>query len=177
MEIQFFYDVESARKSIGILRPFAVDVPAAMRFRYPREFLAEGCDFSSVLESDEGNYDPSGMRDSLVRLWKKRRASILKSLETYCKKSGLPLREEYFCSMTFYGPYGFYDLPDTVFVNVAMGKDALFLFETMLHELLHVVLCDQLESKDYIDREKLVDNTFVEIWGEELPLYEKQFPE
>lgn len=177
MEIRFFYDVASVRKSIGILRPFAVDVPAAMRFRYPREFFTEGGDFSLVLESDEGNYDPSGMRDALVRLWKKRRVSILKSLETYCKKSGLPLHEEYFCSMTFYGPYGFYDLPDTVFVNVAMRKDVSFLFETMLHELLHIVLRDQLENREYVDREKLVDNTFVEIWGKEFPLYEKQFPE
>ena len=58
-----------------------------------------------------------------------------------------------------------------------MGKGAEFLFETMLHELLHLVLSDRLEALSYIEREKLVDDTFVEIWGGEFPSYEKQFPE
>jgi len=41
------------------------------------------------------------------------------------------LHKEYSCFMTFYGSYRFYELPRSVFLNVAMGKDAEFLFETM----------------------------------------------
>ncbi len=177
MEIRFFYDTKSVQKSVDILRPFAGHVPASMRFRYPEKLLEGGDIASAVLKADEDAYNPSKMRDALAHLWEEKKNVVLDSLMVYCERNNLSLYEEYFCALTFYGPYGFYELPDTVFLNVAMEKDADFLFETMLHELLHIVLGNQLESMEYMDREKLVDDTFVEIWGSEFPLYEKQFPE
>lgn len=177
MDIRFEYDAESVRRGVDILRPFAVDVSKTMRFRYPGELLEGGADISSMIENDERRYDASGMKDLLSHLWREKKDVLSNALAAYCETNDILLREEYFCAMTFYGSYGFYELPGNIFLNVALGKDVEFLFETMLHELLHIVMNDQLESLLYVEREKLVDDTFVAIWGSEFPLYEKQFSE
>ncbi|OIQ02304.1 MAG: hypothetical protein COZ86_03700 [Candidatus Moranbacteria bacterium CG_4_8_14_3_um_filter_41_13] len=173
MEIYFEYNDESVRRSIDILRPFLPGIPESMHFRYPEELLA-GKDNSSVIENDDHLYDASNMKNALAYLWREKRNVLSNALVAYCEKGGISLYEEYSCAMTFYGPYGFYELPCNIFLNVAMGKDVEFLFETMLHELLHIVLNNQLENLPYVEREKMVDNTFVKIWGDEFPSYEKQ---
>lgn len=173
MEIYFEYNDKSVRRSIDILRPFLSDMPRVMPFRYPEELL-NGKDNSLVIEDDNHLYNASNMKNALVHLWREKKNVILNALVSYCEKGGISLCEEYSCVVTFYGPYGFYELPNSIFLNVAMGKDVEFLFETMLHELLHIVLNDQLEDLLYVEREKMVDNTFVKIWGDEFPSYRKQ---
>ncbi len=76
------------------------------------------------------------------------------------------------CFLTFYGPHGYFDAPNTVYVNIAMGTSAFWL-ETILHEAIH--LC--IQSKKFLEHENeesFVDDMFISSFGSIFPDYTRQ---
>lgn len=72
------------------------------------------------------------------------------------KKYG-KLRSKYICIMTPYGPQGYYNPPNTIVVSIKLNKNS-DIFETIVHELIHLILYDRLKSFSYKKREKTVDD-------------------
>ena len=79
----------------------------------------------------------------------------------------------YLCVITPYGPYGFYRTPDTIFVNVSKRNVEQW-FETLFHEMLHLILFEETQNKPWQESERIIDQTFVRVFGGLFPKYQVQ---
>ncbi len=143
---------------------------AQMVFRMPPRIVTPAHIFCDVWR-----YHPIRRVAALRALWRERASHIVPPLRRYCAQRGIALGKEYRCFVTFYGPYGFYDLPRTIYVSVANDRSEEFLLETALHELLHIILRTVGERFcTHIDEERAVDALFRALWGDVFPNYEVQ---
>jgi hypothetical protein len=108
--------------------------------------------------------------------WNKINVEILSILDNYINKQNLSIQNEFFCNLTVYGPYGYYNKPNTIFVNIGTDKKIEFSIETLVHELLHLALekDTSFSSKEQTEKEKVVDSIFVKIFGKYFTNYHIQ---
>ncbi len=78
------------------------------------------------------------------------------SINPIIKKHG-KLRSKYVCIMTPYGPQGYYNPPHTIIVSIKLNKISNIL-ETIMHELIHLILYEYLKRFSYRKQEKIIDN-------------------
>lgn len=76
----------------------------------------------------------------------------------------------YRCVPTFYGPYGYYYAPDTIYINITKGNSDEWI-ETLIHEILHLILSKEIKGMTHLEEERFIDATFVEHFGDIFPNY------
>jgi hypothetical protein len=97
----------------------------------------------------------------LEKKWKQIESTVFDHLLKYNKKEkALNFRKEYECLLSFYGCYGYYNFPNEIFINVDAKTE--FIIETIIHELIHLMVYKNTRTKSYEEIEKIVDKIFVD---------------
>jgi hypothetical protein len=112
------------------------------------------------LEAEEG----------IKRSWEKYTPGIIPKLITLSNGTQLG---KYRCVLTFYGPYGYYYTPDTIYINITKGNPDEWV-ETLVHEMLHLILAEKIMNMTHLEEERFIDATFVELFGDIFPNYKVQ---
>lgn len=172
MQIRFTDDPTELRESVDIAREFLDDESYRPKFfRYPFSDQDPEESVSVQIATDIVAFRPSLTTLVLQELWKVKGNELTSRLLVEAKRLGKKVRPEYTCVLTFYGPRGYYDPPETMYVNIAETPPETIL-ATLLHELLHLVFED--DHTDQLDDdvlEEYIDALFRGIWGDLFPGY------
>lgn len=172
----FIFDIETIEKSILITKSFLDDLKkSGMYYYFP--FTAEQLlDKDQVLKIIQQDIDKNNItlkKEELENFWDIKKEKIIDIINDFSVEKNLTLLPEYFCVLTPYGPYGYYHTPNIIFLNTNKGETE-FVIETALHEFLHLLLFETLSVMSDEGAEKLVDATFVKLFGEMFPNYKVQ---
>jgi len=78
----------------------------------------------------------------------------------------------YVCRVTMYGPSGYFEEPNIVYVNITIGNEE-FWMETVLYEILHLWIDQKEKDLPHEQREEYIDSMFLSLFGEMFPNYKK----
>lgn len=174
MEIIFDNSVKSIKESINIVKEFIPFLSkSGMYFYFP--FLLESDhiipDESKQIKKDLNSFDIAKAKNQLESFWMDHKKVIIPSLDSL--EIGKSINPAYTCVLTFYGPHGYYKIPNTVFINITKGTQE-FWAETLIHELLHLVLFRQTEGKSREEVEKIIDQKILDLFSRIFPNYQPQ---
>lgn len=131
-----------------------------------KEFLAQ-------IEKDEVKFLPKEKISKLTKALAKHDSEIAKGWNLIQQQNpAFKNNLEANVFLTFYGPHGYFEVPDKIYINIAMGNH-LFWLETILHEAIHL-LTQNHESSEHEVEESQVDDLFITAFGNLFPNYQKQ---
>lgn len=166
MPIIITSDIQKAREQVPTLTDFKKDLPSdRMYFRFPAELDIEG-DFRSV------NFQE---REKVVReVWEKKRGVVTETLGEIAAEYGLDKPQDIRAYLITLGPYGYFDPPNEVYVNI-WDAPVDHVLETIVHESLHILLAAKTEGMSYEETEKFIDSQFLRPQlAETFPNYQMQ---
>ncbi len=169
MNLIFCLSDECLLRSIFHAQQIARDAPKDLFMRLP-----ETDNYREDIVQQRSAYRMRERSDAVVALWKNVEQRVKESLKLHCEQNALPLRADYTVILTTYGPYGSYEAPETIYASVVHDKGALFTLETVLHELLHLILSEKTKHLSYAETERYVDKTFLSLWRGIFPQYRAQ---
>lgn len=151
MSISLHTDTGKAKEQLDTLDEFMTSLPSGgMYFRHP-EIVDIDADFGSSLFREKER--------AIREAWKGRQESIETAIAEVLREHGVSEATDIRCYLVALGPYGYYNAPDEVFVNIwdAAVESVL---ETIVHESLHLALTGKTASLSYEDAERLIDSQF-----------------
>ncbi|OGD32053.1 hypothetical protein A3C91_03960 [Candidatus Azambacteria bacterium RIFCSPHIGHO2_02_FULL_52_12] len=175
-QTQIVFSVENVLESVKIVAELYPDLrlnglyyyfPFTDEQLHAKEYVKE------QIKHDSRKIDIKSAAKELVQFWNNNKKQIQTALDIL-RNEGKIILSVYKCNLTFYGSYGYYYAPDTLFLNVSKGNSE-FWSETFLHELLHLVLYNEILSLPYNESEVIVDKIFIRLFGSMFPNYQKQF--
>lgn len=170
MKISINFSDEELLRSVKIVEDFLPYLTSqGMFFYFP--FTKTG-DREAVLKQinkDMMTYSPKVFLVKLENLWQELAPEILNRLSKFIVNSNEKIFTDYFCWLTMYGPYGYYDQPNKVYVNITKGNTE-FMIETMLHEIIHLIV-GQSSVNLSENIEGTVDALFAATFGDIFPNY------
>ncbi len=100
----------------------------------------------------------AGMTTKIEKEWRGKEKLLFKILEDL----GLKIKSSYNCYISFYGPQGQFQYPNTLDLRTATNKDIKEANETITHELIHLLIYNEAKKLklDYKETEKMVDSFF-----------------
>jgi hypothetical protein len=141
-----------------------------MYYYFPFSQNASTEDIKAQIKKDSVTFKIVEAEKNIKESWSKYAHSIIPKLSTLANGAHLG---RYRCALTFYGPYGYYYTPDTIYVNITKGTPDEWI-ETLLHELLHLIFSEKIESMEHLEEERFIDSTFVDLFGDIFPNYKVQ---
>lgn len=176
LETQIVFSTKNILESVKVVTGLYSDLLLQRVYYYfpftEEQLRAEEC-IQEQIERDSKKIDIKSAEKELIQFWDTHKTQIYLALNTL-RDEGKTILPIYKCNLTFYGSYGYYYTPDTIFLNIGKGKSE-FWAETLLHEFLHLVLYNELLNLPYSESEKIVDEMFVQLFGNIFPNYQKQF--
>jgi hypothetical protein len=177
MEIKIFSDIPHVQKSLEVVEEILPSLNSrGYYFYYPfNQSDSEDAILKQIrVDQKEKKYDKKV--ESFLKKWVKIERKILGELDKFIFDQKNDTVQELCCVLTMYGPYGYFYTPETIYVNLEQDKDIDFYVEVMLHESLHLILEKDAVylNKSYIDKERIVDQTFVSLFGRYFPNYKVQ---
>lgn len=174
MDINFIYNQREILNSARIVQSFTDDLKHSGMFCViPPEFLTDNSELKRDIKICEKRIKPLEIKRQLEKKWRMQGGNIIDTLKDYASTHCIHLHNEYKCVLTFYGPYGYYEMPDIIYLNISKGSYE-FMLETILHELLHLALEKELVNKSALEREDKIDKVFIELFGDIFPDYHVQ---
>ncbi len=171
--IDFSISINEIAESARITEEFIPFLEnSKMYFYYPFSGELNEHKLHEQIAEDSATFDLETAEKKMREEWNQHKEKIISLVQS---KSDIAdaMNNNFKCVLTFYGPYGYFYTPDTVFVNVTK-KEPTFWLETCLHEILHLVFESQDLDLSYEELEKKVDQSFVELFSEIFPQYETQ---
>jgi len=141
-----------------------------MYYYFPFSENADTDTIRTQIKKDSETFKYLEAEDGIKRSWEKYAPAIIPKLSSLTNNARL---NRYRCVLTFYGPYGYYYTPDTIYINVTKCSPDEWI-ETLLHEMLHLILAEQIAGLEHLDEERLIDKTFVDLFGDIFPNYQVQ---
>lgn len=175
-QTQVIFSTKNIIKSVDIVAELYPDLRLKglyYYFPFTQEQLRTKQHIEEQIKQDLKNINIEDAEKKLVQSWNNNSGKIQTALDTL-RDQGKIILPVYKCNLTFYGSYGYYYTPDTIFLNISKGSSEFWL-ETLLHEFLHLVLCDEILTLPYNESEKIVDELFIRLFGDMFPGYQKQF--
>ncbi len=160
--------IVASAKIVKEFIPFLEEMKMYYYFPFTQNATTEIIKAQIKIDSDTFKFTEAV--NSLHQSWEKFAPDIITKLNTLSKDS---VTNTYICIPTFYGPYGYYYTPDTVYVNVTKGIPDEWI-ETLVHELLHLILEQEIKKLSHLEEERFIDKTFVELFGDIFPNYQVQ---
>lgn len=176
MNLNFTFDSSKILASIGIVHEFLLflrDSGMYHYFPFSDDDLTNSELVQAQVDRDAEHFQLGAATDELARYWESHAVAINNALAPYLAREGLTLEPSYTCALTCYGPYGYYYTPATVYVNITERTTDEHI-QTILHELLHLVLYERTKDLGGVELEHVIDCTFVEVFGEIFPDYRVQ---
>lgn len=173
MKLNFVFSTDKIQESIGIVSEFLPDLKSSgMYHHFPfTEDVLKDADFvRAQIARDTDQFHLGDVLKELQNYWEAHEEKINAALSKYFSREKLSILPSYTCALTFYGPYGYYHTPDTIYLNITKGTTE-FMIQTLLHEFLHLVLFEQTKNLPDREVESATDKTFVEIFGHIFPDY------
>ena len=175
-QTQLIFSVGNISESVKVLKELYQDLPSNdLHFYFP--FTAEELQsekyINEQIEHDAEKINIEVANEEMINFWNDNKVKIQKAFDILTSE-GEVILPIYKCNLTYYGTYGYYQTPDTIFVNISKGG-AEFWAETLLHELLHLVLYHRILNLPYEEAEIIVDKMFVRLFGVLFPNYREQF--
>lgn len=171
----FILDFDVSEKSIiesaEIVKEF-ISFLEEMKMYYCFPFSQNDCteEIQIQIKKDSETFNYIEAEKKMKESWAKYAPSIIPKLSTLTNSIHLG---RYRCVLTFYGPYGYYYTPDTIYVNITKGTPDEWM-ETLLHELLHLIFSEKIEGMEHLEEERFIDSTFVDLFGDIFPNYQVQ---
>jgi len=129
-----------------------------MFFYFPFDLKKDN--FAKQIEEDKKRFEVKHIEEILNKEINKKEALIFKYLKEYNSNIGLfEFVDEYTCFLSFYGCYGYYNFPNEIFVSVCAEPDLIF--ETIIHELIHLLIYKKTKEKSHQEIESIVDSVFI----------------
>lgn len=175
MRFHIQYSTEACLRSSEITQDF-LSFLEKNQYTYTWPFSTHNPSHEELLaqiKKDEIAFRPEEKVSELTQAIAKREAEITKGWSLMQQKN--PSFKKIYDTnvfLTFYGPHGYFDAPDKIYVNIAMGHPRFWL-ETILHEAIHL-LTQNTESSEHESEESLVDDLFIMAFGNIFPSYQKQ---
>lgn len=169
MKLFFTTNEKQLLKGVSIAGNFLEYLKSSgMYFRYPFAPNTPPAKIIQQIKIDYEQFSLASAKTELEKKWDSEQKRILINLDKFLKTEGVSLSDEYYCVVSVYGPYGFYETPNTIFLNVAEmnAKGVEFVFDTILHELLHLLFDDKIKDFSPEKKEEFVDNAFAKIFGQ-----------
>ncbi len=141
-----------------------------MYYYFPFSQKSDFDNISTQIQKDSDTFKFVEAEKSIKESWKKYAPSIIPKLSILSNDTHL---DKYRCVLTFYGPYGYYYTPDTIYINITKCNPDEWV-ETLIHEMLHLILSEQIKKLTHLEEERFIDKTFVELFGDIFPNYEVQ---
>ena len=177
MKVNIIYDIEKVKNEIPFIRENVVYFEKNnMFFRFPDIFEKE-INKDNIYKQiciDEEFFQIKKNESILKKEWQKKEDLIFRHLVFYNKiKKIFSFEKGYKCFLSFYGCYGYYRLPNEIYVNIDADKN--FIMETIVHELIHLLIYKEMNNKSFEEIEENVDNIFIESGlGKLFPKYKLQ---
>lgn len=154
MKVEIIYKKSIIKKELDFIKKnISFFEQNEMFFYFPfKSVISE--EREEQINVDEKKFSINETRLKISRKWKKLEGEVFVRLERYNKSNNCFLFEKkYECYLTFYGCYGYYHFPNRMFVNVVAKPD--FIIETIVHELIHLLIYKQTINKpaDYVEKE------------------------
>jgi hypothetical protein len=133
-----------------------------MFFYFPFESLEKMStkEIQEQICKDEKNFQIEKFKKKLEKEWNKKEKFIFEALKNYNDNENVfEFKKEYKCFLTFYGSYGYFEYPNIIFINVDAKIE--FIMETIVHELIHLLIFEKMKNKSYLEIEKKVDKIFI----------------
>lgn len=173
MKLNFIFNTDKIQESVEIVREFLPDMKRSGMYHYfpfAENDLQNTDVIQAQIDRDIEQFHLDNTTRDLKGYWEAHAEKINNALSSYLECENLPLNSVYVCAITFYGPYGFYNTPDTIYLNITKGEIE-FMIQTLLHEFLHLLLFERVKSLPENEVESVIDKTFVEIFGNLFPDY------
>lgn len=176
MKIIFICSEAGLRESVQLGLEIIEHVRAVegMYSYFPDVLMGDSVDaIQKQITQDMQEYNFLSRAKALQDAWNEHDSVFLDRLQTIALNQGRVL-DEIRVVPTIYGPYGFFNWPNTVYVNVG-SRSIEQQFETVLHESLHLLLeaGPDREGSDK-DAEGMVDAAFVDNFSDIFPSYKVQ---
>ena len=170
LALDFDASEKSIIESIEIVKEFISFLEEMkMYYYFPFSEMSEAV-IQTQIKVDSETFRLTDAETNIKVAWKKYASGIISKLSTITDTSNL---NAYRCVLTFYGPYGYYYTPDTIYVNITKGTPDEWI-ETLLHELLHLIFSEKIEGMEHLEEERFIDSKFVELFGDIFPNYQVQ---
>ncbi len=175
-QTQLIFSAGNVSESVKVLKEIYQDLPSnRLYFYFPftEEELQSEKYINEQIERDSKKINIEVANKELSQFWNNNKDQMQKAFDILASE-GSTVFPVYRCNLTYYGTYGYYQTPDTIFVNISKGS-VEFWAETLLHELLHLVLYNQILNLSYKEAEIIVDRMFIRLFGSLFPNYQEQF--
>ena len=173
LEIEFILSVEKIIESVHIVEgfiPFLEKRNMFYSFPFQSDILAREAAVEEQILNDIHKYRAGATLEQLTVAWNEKESLVTQAFADICGVDDFAL---YKCILTFYGPYGYYHTPNTIYINISKGAPNKWI-ETCVHELLHLVLFEETKDLSYEAREQTIDSKFDEIFGHIFPQHHVQ---
>jgi hypothetical protein len=173
VKLNLVFSTDKIQESIGIVSEFLSDLKSSGMYHY---FPFSEGDLKDIdilgaqITHDMEQFHLDDVLKQLQEYWGAHEEKINAALSGYLTREQLSVLPSYTSALTFYGPYGYYHTPDTVYLNTTKGTTE-FMIQTLLHEFLHLVLFERVKDLPDKEVETIIDKTFLEIFGELFPDY------
>ncbi len=99
-------------------------------------------------------------REQVIRdLWNEKKDAIVMAIEIILEANEIFDDNDIHCYLTTLGPYGYYNPPNEIFVNIWDAPSGHTL-ATIVHEALHLALVPKTSGMSYEETEKFIDGQF-----------------
>lgn len=169
--LNFDVSEESIIESAEIIKefvPFLEEMKMYYYFPFSQKDTTDT--IRTQIQKDSNTFKYVETEKSIKQGWEKYAPDIIPKLSTILSDSH---PNKYRCVLTFYGPYGYYYTPDTIYINVTKSSPDEWI-ETLVHEMLHLILSEKIEEMTHLEEERFIDATFIELFGSIFPNYKVQ---
>lgn len=164
MKVRIIYNLNIIKKELLFIEnSLACFKKNKMFFYFPFESIKKinNKNINKQIYKDEKHFQIEKMKKILEKKWAEKEDLVFKCLYEYNQKEKiLNFSKEYQCILSFYGCYGYYKPPNKIYVNI--NAKTKFIIETIIHELIHLLIYKNTKNKSYKDIEKLVDKIFID---------------
>lgn len=162
MKIDIVYDTNRIKRELPFIASNIAYFEKNKMFSYFPFKIESNIDLDEIdrqIIKDENHFQITTLQNTICEEWAKKEALVFKYLNDFNKVVNVfEFENEYTCFLTFYGCYGYYDYPNEIYVNVDAKPE--FIIETIVHELIHLLIQKKMGMKPHQEIEEFVDDVF-----------------
>ncbi|MCD4706013.1 SprT-like domain-containing protein [bacterium] len=164
MKIKIIYNSNIMKKELLFIESnLAYFKKNKMFFYFPFESIKKTSDKNIIkqIHKDEKHFQIEKIKKILEKQWAKKEKLVFNCLYKYNQKEKIfNIQKEYKCFLSFYGCYGYYNFSDEIYININAKFE--FIIETIIHELIHLLIYKNMNKKSYHQIEEKVDKIFID---------------
>jgi len=169
MKFSVKYNKKSILKEISEIKEILPDI---RKYNIKHYFpFKDNTNIKEQIIKDEKRDNPLDKKKK-VNLWiTKNKEEIEKVISSIGFK--VSKNKKFIIFLNLYGPEGYFYVPNIIIANIH-NKKIDFITETIIHELIHLLIEKKYKNKSYQEKEILVDNILVTNFKKIIPNYKPQ---